>query len=29
LDVPLNAPQNNTGISRPITTAKPIMELFG
>jgi Protein of unknown function (DUF1501) len=29
LGVPLNAPQNNTGISRPITTGKPILELFG
>jgi hypothetical protein len=29
LDVPLNAPQNNSGISRPITTGKPILELFG
>ena len=29
LDVPLNGPQNNNGISRPITTGKPIMELFG
>lgn len=29
LDIPLNAPQNNTGISRPITTGKPVMELFG
>ncbi len=29
LDVPLNEPQNNTGISRPITTGKPVMELFG
>ena len=29
LDSPLNEPQNNTGISRPITTGKPIMELFG
>jgi len=29
LDIPLNGPQNNTGISRPITTGKPIMELFG
>jgi len=29
LDVPLNAPKNNSGISRPITTGKPIMELFG
>ena len=29
LDVPLNAPQNNSGISLPITTGKPVMELFG
>ncbi|MFO0905051.1 MAG: DUF1501 domain-containing protein [Pirellulales bacterium] len=29
LDIPLNAPQNNSGISLPITTGKPIMELFG
>ncbi len=29
LDVPLNKPQNNSGISRPITTGKPVMELFG
>ena len=29
LDIPLNEPQNNTGISRPITTGKPILELFG
>ena len=29
LDIPLNEPQNNTGISRPLTTGKPIMELFG
>jgi hypothetical protein len=29
LDIPLNAPQNNSGISRPITTGKPVMELFG
>ena len=28
LDVPLNAPQNNSGISRPITTGKPVMQLF-
>ena len=28
LDVPLNGPQNNSGISIPITTGKPIMELF-
>lgn len=29
LDIPLNAPQNNSGISRPITTGKPLLELFG
>ena len=29
LDVPLNAPQNNSGLSLPITTGKPVMELFG
>jgi hypothetical protein len=29
LDIPLNAPQNNSGISRPLTTGKPVMELFG
>jgi hypothetical protein len=29
LDIPLNEPQNNSGISRPITTGKPVMELFG
>ena len=29
LDIPLNEPQNNTGISRPLTTGKPVMELFG
>jgi hypothetical protein len=29
LDIPLNAPQNNSGILRPITTGKPLMELFG
>ena len=29
LDVPLNAPQNNSGISLQITTGKPVMELFG
>jgi uncharacterized protein (DUF1501 family) len=28
LDIPLNAPQNNSGISLPLTTGKPIMELF-
>jgi hypothetical protein len=29
LDIPLNAPQNNSGISRRITTGEPVMELFG
>jgi len=29
LDIPINEPQNNSGISRPITTGKPVMELFG
>ena len=29
LGVPLNEPQNNSGILRPLTTGKPIMELFG
>jgi hypothetical protein len=29
LDVPINEPQNNTGLSRPITEGKPVMELFG
>jgi len=29
LDIPLGAPQNNSGISRPITTGKPVMDLFG
>ncbi|MDX1947021.1 MAG: DUF1501 domain-containing protein [Pirellulaceae bacterium] len=29
LGVPLNEPQNNSGISRPITTGKPVMDLFG
>jgi hypothetical protein len=29
LDIPLNAPQNNSGLSRPITTGEPVMELFG
>ena len=29
LDIPLNAPQNNSGFSIPMTTGKPIMELFG
>jgi hypothetical protein len=29
LDIPLNAPQNNSGLSLPLTTGKPVMELFG
>jgi uncharacterized protein (DUF1501 family) len=29
LDVPINEPQNNSGILRPLTTGKPVMELFG
>jgi hypothetical protein len=29
LGIPLNEPQNNSGTSRPITTGKPILELFG
>lgn len=29
LGIPLNEPQNNSGILRPLTTGKPIMELFG
>lgn len=29
LDIPLNSPQNNSGISLPITTGKPVMALFG
>jgi Protein of unknown function (DUF1501) len=29
LGVPLNEPQNNSGILRPLTTGKPVMELFG
>ena len=29
LDIPLNEPQNNSGISRPLTTGKPVMDLFG
>ena len=28
LDVPLNEPQNNSGIPRPLTTGKPVMDLF-
>ena len=29
LDIPLNEPQNNSGISRPLTTGKPVEGLFG
>jgi hypothetical protein len=29
LDIPLNGPQNNSGISRRLTTGKPVMDLFG
>ena len=29
LDIPLNEPQNNSGLSRPLTTGKPVMDLFG
>jgi len=29
LEVPLNETKNNSGISRPITTGKPVMGLFG
>ena len=29
LDIPLNEPQNNSGFERPLTTGKPVMELFG
>ena len=29
LDIPLNEPQNNTGIARPITLGKPVLGLFG
>ena len=29
LDIPLNDPQNNSGISRRLTTGKPVMDLFG
>jgi hypothetical protein len=28
LDIPLNAPQNNSGLSLPITTGKPVLDLF-
>jgi hypothetical protein len=29
LDIPLNEPQSNTGNSRPLTTGKPVLSLFG
>jgi hypothetical protein len=29
LDIPINNPQDASGISRTLTTGKPIMELFG
>ena len=29
LDIPINDPQDASGISRALTTGKPIMELFG
>jgi hypothetical protein len=29
LEIPINAPQNNSGISLPLTTGEPVMELFG
>ncbi|MFP6691586.1 MAG: DUF1501 domain-containing protein [Pirellulales bacterium] len=29
LDIPVNGPQDNSGISRPLTTGKPVMDLFG
>jgi len=29
LDVPINDPKNNSGISRVLTKGKPVMELFG
>ena len=29
LDIPLNEPQNNSGILRPLTTGKPVLDLFG
>lgn len=28
LNIPLNEPQNNSGISRPLTTGQPVMRLF-
>ncbi|QDV19121.1 hypothetical protein Pan153_37840 [Gimesia panareensis] len=29
LDIPINNPQDPTGLLRTLTTGKPIMELFG
>jgi len=29
LDIPLNETQENSGISQPLTTGKPVMDLFG
>jgi hypothetical protein len=29
MDIPINGPESNSGISRPLTTGKPVMELFG
>jgi hypothetical protein len=29
LNIPLNEPQNNSGILRPLTTGKPLLDLFG
>lgn len=29
LDIPLNEPQNNSGFLRPLTTGKPVLDLFG
>ena len=29
LDIPLSEPQNNTGLNRPLTTGKPVLDLFG
>ena len=29
LDIPLNEPQNNSGILRPLTTGRPVLDLFG
>jgi hypothetical protein len=29
MGIPINGPETNSGISRPLTTGKPVMELFG